>query len=83
MIVIHRLAHEDEPLHLNPDMIATIEHTPDTVVTLTTGHKFVVSDTPEELVGRIRAFRVGMLADALAARRPERGQSDGPIPLHG
>jgi flagellar protein FlbD len=71
MIEIHRLAHEDEPLHLNPDLIATIENTPDTVVTLTTGQKIVISDSADELIGRIRAYRVGMLADALNSR-PQR-----------
>jgi flagellar protein FlbD len=70
MIEIHRLAHDDEPLHLNPDLITMIEHTPDTVVTLATGQKVVVSETPDELLGRIRAWRVGILADALASKPP-------------
>jgi flagellar protein FlbD len=67
MIIVHRLAHDDEPIYLNPDLIQWIEETPDTVITLTSGHKVVVSDSPDELVGRVRAYRVGMLADALNA----------------
>jgi flagellar protein FlbD len=70
MIVVHRLAHDDEPIYLNPDLIQWIEETPDTVITLTSGVKVVVSDSPDELVGRVRAYRVGMLAEALNGRGP-------------
>jgi flagellar protein FlbD len=68
MIELHRLAHDDEPLHLNPDLIATIEGTPDAVITLTTGQKLVAAESPADLVARIRAYRVGILAEALAER---------------
>ena len=34
MITLNRLGHSDEPFHLNPDMIVTVESTPDTVITL-------------------------------------------------
>ena len=37
MITLHRLGHRSEPLHLNPDLITTVEAHPDTVVTLATG----------------------------------------------
>ena len=36
MITLHRLGHADEPFQLNPDLIVTVEPTPDTVVTLAT-----------------------------------------------
>ncbi|HEY6780204.1 MAG TPA: flagellar FlbD family protein [Thermoleophilaceae bacterium] len=70
MIVLHRLGHDDEPFHLNPDLFQTIEETPDTVITLTTGQKVVVAESPDDVVGRIRIWRVGILSDALASRRP-------------
>jgi flagellar protein FlbD len=70
MIVLHRLGHDDEPFHANPDLFQAIEETPDTVITLTTGQKVVVAETPDEVVGRIRIWRVGILSDALASRRP-------------
>ena len=70
MIVLHRLGHDDEPFHLNPDLFATIEETPDTIITLTTGQKVVVAESPDEVVGHIRVWRVGILSDALASRRP-------------
>ena len=31
-------------LMLNPDIIETMEETPDTVITLTNGHKYIVSE---------------------------------------
>jgi flagellar protein FlbD len=35
MIPVHRLTHPENPIHVNPDLIQTIESTPDTVVTMT------------------------------------------------
>lgn len=37
---------------LNPDMILTLEATPDTVITLTTGEKLIVRESPQELIDR-------------------------------
>lgn len=37
---------------VNPDLIFTLEATPDTVITLTNGEKLVVKETPEELIDR-------------------------------
>jgi flagellar protein FlbD len=37
---------------LNPDMIVTIEPTPDTVITLTSGEKLMVKESPAELIDR-------------------------------
>jgi len=70
MIVLHRLGHDAEPFHLNPDMILTVEATPDTVVTLASGAKIVVLEDPEHVVGEIRGWRTQILADALGGRRP-------------
>ena len=64
MIVLHRLGHQTEPFHLNPDLITTVEAHPDTVVTLATGAKIVVGETPEEVGEAVRDWRVGLLADA-------------------
>ena len=52
MITLNRLGHSDEPFQLNPDMIVTVESTPDTVITLATGAKVVVAETPEEVAAR-------------------------------
>ena len=66
MIVLHHLTHTPEPFHLNPDLIATIEAKPDTVLTLTTGAKVLVDETPEEVVEAVRAWRIMVLAGAMA-----------------
>lgn len=55
MIRLSRL--KGEPLVLNSDLIEHIETTPDTVITLTTGQKFMVQEAPDEIVARIIDFR--------------------------
>ncbi|MDR3600708.1 MAG: flagellar FlbD family protein [Desulfosporosinus sp.] len=42
---------------LNPDLIEVMEETPDTVITLTGGNKYVVSDPIEVLIERVAEFR--------------------------
>jgi flagellar protein FlbD len=65
MISLHRLTHPDQVFFLNPDLIATIEATPDTVVSLTNSSKFIVIEKPAEILGLIREWRAGILARAL------------------
>jgi uncharacterized protein YlzI (FlbEa/FlbD family) len=68
MIRLHRLGHmDDEPFHLNPDLILTIEAHPDTVVTLTTGIKVLVAESPDVVVDAVRQWRSSVLASALPA----------------
>lgn len=35
---------------INVDLIEIVEAKPDTIVTLTTGQKFLVADTPDEII---------------------------------
>ncbi|NLM74495.1 MAG: flagellar FlbD family protein [Clostridiaceae bacterium] len=42
---------------INADWIETIESTPDTVITLTNGKKFVVSETVEEVVDLVIKYK--------------------------
>jgi len=72
MITLRRLGHSDEPFQLNPDMIVLVESTPDTVITLATGTKVVVGESPEEVATAVRSYRAEVLGDALARRRVER-----------
>ena len=65
MIALHRLA-QRASFQLNPDLITTVEACPDTVVTLTTGSKVVVAESPDEVVDRVRRYRTRILSDALA-----------------
>jgi flagellar protein FlbD len=71
VILVHRL--RGEPLFLNTDLIECIEATPDTVVTLADGRKYVVTESPEEVVERARQFRAGVLVAAEELRRSTTG----------
>ena len=75
MIRLHRLGHAEEDFHLNPDLIASIEATPDTVVTLTTHTKLIVSERPDEVVEAIRAWRASVLQVALPRGNRRRGDA--------
>ena len=80
MITLNRLGHSDEPFQLNPDMIVTVESTPDTVITLATGAKVVVAETPDEVAAEVHAYRADVLGDALRRRRVQPAAS--PTPIH-
>ena len=43
--------------YVNSDLIETIEETPDTIIGLVTGKKFLVMEKPEELIAQIIKFR--------------------------
>jgi flagellar protein FlbD len=55
MIHLTKLNHED--LIVNADLIELIETTPDTMLTLTTGKKFMVLEPADEVVERILIYR--------------------------
>jgi flagellar protein FlbD len=42
---------------INTDLIESAEATPDTVITLTNGHRFVVCEGVDDLIARVVAFR--------------------------
>jgi flagellar protein FlbD len=49
---------------LNPDLIERADATPDTVITLVDGTKYVVAEPLTELVALIRQYRATVVADA-------------------
>jgi flagellar protein FlbD len=49
---------------LNPDLVERADSTPDTVITLVDGTKYVVSESLAELVALIRRYRASVVADA-------------------
>ena len=57
MIQLHRLGRTRVPFHLNPDLILTVEATPDTVVHLATGATILVCESPEEVAAEVRSWR--------------------------
>jgi len=68
MITLHRLGIRSEELHLNPDLITTVEAHPDTVITLATGAKVVVSEPPDEIAEAVRQWRAEILDEAWRRR---------------
>jgi len=71
MIVLHRLAHEAEPFHLNSDLIVTVEACPDTVVTLATGARILVCEEPVEIARAIMRWRADVRRASLHALHTE------------
>ncbi len=47
----------NEVVLLNNDLIETIEETPDTVITLTTGKKFIIKETSKEVLEKVLEFK--------------------------
>jgi len=78
MITLNRLGHSDEPFQLNPEMIVTVESTPDTVIALATGAKVVVAETPEEVAAAVHDCRAAVLSDAMRRRSARRRPA--PVP---
>jgi flagellar protein FlbD len=59
MIKITRL--NRTPLIVNSDLIEHIDATPDTVITLTSGQKYMVLETTDEIIERVIDFRHSVL----------------------
>jgi len=62
MIQLTRL--NDEEFALNTDLIERIDANPDTVFTLIDGTKYIVSESLEEVIDRIVAFRARVVSAA-------------------
>ena len=87
MIFLTRLGGSE--VVINTDLIVTVEHTPDTVICLTTGDRIMVKESVEEVVERAAAFRHRVMqgpgvradardvADSLGVRVPMTGPADG------
>jgi len=52
---VTRLDHSE--LVVNAELIETVEATPDTVITLTSGKKLVVSEDVDEIIRRVMEYR--------------------------
>jgi flagellar protein FlbD len=55
MVAVTRL--DKQLMYLNPDHIICIEETPDTVITLFNGNRYIVIDCASAIISRIVAFR--------------------------
>ena len=59
MIRLTRINHV--PLVLNADLIEHVEITPDTVIAMTSGQKFMVLESADEVIERVIQFRRSIL----------------------
>ncbi len=55
MIAVTRL--NGEEFMVNAELIELVESTPDTIVSLTTGKKYMVRETVDEIIDRIIQYR--------------------------
>jgi flagellar protein FlbD len=60
MITLSRL--NGPAFALNPDLIERVEQTPDTIITLVDGTKYVVAESVEEVVHRVRESKAAVVA---------------------
>lgn len=65
MIQLTRL--NNQPFAVNSDLIKFIENAPDTVLTLISGEKIVVLETPETVIEKVIEFRRALLGGTLSA----------------
>lgn len=55
MIALTRM--DKQVMYLNPDHIISVEETPDTVITLFNGNRYLVTDTAASIISKVIAFR--------------------------
>ena len=67
MIDVTRM--NDKTLTLNSDLIESVEETPDTVITLTTGKKIIVKESRQEIQNLVILYRRKILNDCLIFRK--------------
>jgi len=79
MIQLTRL--NNQALVVNSDLIKFVESAPDTVLTLVSGEKVVVRETPDQVLDRIVRFRHMVLEGTSA--KPDDGPEVRPPKPHG
>jgi len=55
MILVQRL--NGEEFIINAELIETIEKCPDTLISLTSGKKFLVLDSTDDIIGKVIEYR--------------------------
>ena len=48
---------------INPDLIETVESTPDTVISFTTGRKIIVKESRQEIKNLVKSYRKDIFAN--------------------
>ena len=50
---------------INSDLIETVEETPDTVISLTTGKKFIVKESRQEVKNLVKSYKRDIFTNGL------------------
>ena len=50
---------------INSDLIETVEETPDTVISLTTGGKFIVKESRQEVKNLVKSYKRDIFTNGL------------------
>ena len=62
MIEVTRM--NGQKLIVNCELILTVEETPDTLLTFTSGHKLLVKESRQEIIGLVKSYKKEILAGA-------------------
>jgi flagellar protein FlbD len=68
MIFLSRL--DAQQIVLNADFIERIEAKPNTVITLVDGTTYVVAESPQEVITRVRMFKASVLVACSSLESP-------------
>ena len=52
---------------INSDLIETVEETPDTVISLTTGKKFIVQESRQEVKSLVKSYKRDIMSNDFLA----------------
>ena len=50
---------------INSDLIETVEETPDTVISLTTGRKFIVKESRQQIKSLVKSYKRDIFTNGL------------------
>ena len=64
MISLTRI--NDTSIVLNVELIEFVEANPDTIISLSNGHKYLVKDTVDEVVEKVKEYKRSILIGPLA-----------------
>jgi flagellar protein FlbD len=64
--MIRLTLYNDADIVVNSDLIESVERTPDTLISLTTGKKVMVKESVEDVIDRVIAFRRQIAARAIS-----------------
>lgn len=78
MILVTRLT--GAAFAVNPDLLERVEATPDTVLTLIDGTKYLVAESVVEVIDLVRDYRASVVASARSLREPVPAPTPAPEP---